>query len=200
MPPHLRCNSPIYPSHRRAVYTLHLRYWTTVIHVTRPFLLHSVARPSELHQVKRQRYEELSNTCQDAAEHAVDILRKMLEYRLLSSLLLFDLSCIQELLQVFLLIKYKGGNGPCWEQIQSCMKAYHSMPVVGWTKRNMPEMTALLSETGFRGNSEIRGCDDQETGKERGVQLLLQNTASAGESLAAQPPSVDPGRIPDLKL
>lgn len=191
LPPHLRCNSSIYPSHRRAVYTLHLRYWKAMIHVTRPFLVHTVARSSELtHEGKKKKYEELSDACRDAAEHAVDTLELMLEHKILSSLLPFDINCILELMQVFLLIKYKGNPEVCSEQMESCMHMCRSMPLVGWTKRTFPEITALINEASALCSPSKR-TENQRTQIESVFQPPLQNSVFMDTRSSAQPPPVD---------
>lgn len=153
--------------------------------------------PSESwHEVKKRQYEELSDMCQNAAEQAVEILRMMLEHHLLSSLLLSDGCCIQELLQVFLLVRHKGNSGPCLEQTRVCMRAYQSMPQVGWTKRISPEITALLKEAGVL-EMEPRDSGDQETERGGGFQLFLQNTTIAG---ATGTLPVEEGSLPDAEL
>lgn len=198
LPPHLRCSSHIYPSHRRAVYTLHLRYWKAMIHVTRPFLVFTVARPSGLaNEAKRKKYDELSFACQDAAGAAVDILRSMSEERLLSSLLPFDINCILELLQVFLLVKYKGNPNACAEQMECCMQVCRSMPSVGWTKRTMPEITALMNEaeTISRG---ARGSGNGEKERPSWTQPSLQNSVFADAGLVAQPSTTEMNGVPDV--
>ncbi|KAL1870669.1 hypothetical protein Plec18167_007433 [Paecilomyces lecythidis] len=124
----------------------------------------------------------------------------MLEHKLLSSLLLFDINCIQELLQVFLLIKYKGTKGSCREQMESCMQAFRSLPVVGWTKRELPEITALLHEAGILEDGESRNLEKQDTERERGIQLFLQNTANAEAILTTQEPLAEMGTIPEMEL
>lgn len=150
IPNHLRWSSSMAPSHRRAVSVLHLRYWTTLIHVQRPFLLYTVTRGTELQGDKRKWYEELSHSCLEAAENSVTILKRMHEHGVLSSLLLFDSQCIQELVQVFLLGKYYTGTGAMAESdgLEVCMKAIRSMDCIGWCEKILPELTALVASGG----------------------------------------------------
>lgn len=138
--------------------------------------------------------------CRDAAEHAVDIVKMMSEHQLLSSLLPFDINCVLELMQVFLLIKYKGDPGACSEQMRLCMQACHSMPRVGWAKRTLPEITALMNEAQTVSNApNSSGVQDTET--RRRYHSSLQNTASDDARLVAQP-ELSTGRdiISDIEL
>lgn len=153
LPPHL-CWSPVMaPSHRRAVAVLHLRYWTTLIHVQRPFLLYTMTRRKELARSgedKKRWYEELSHLCVDAAEKAVAIVRTMREYDVLSSLVLFDSQCIQELVQVLLLVsnrqepEWKARGQAAKEGIDMLMETFRGMEAVGWCEKILPELTAQV--------------------------------------------------------
>ncbi|EXJ73951.1 uncharacterized protein A1O5_02245 [Cladophialophora psammophila CBS 110553] len=148
VPSHLRWGSSLAPSHLRAVSVLHLRYWITLVHVTRPFLLHSVTRSAELrNSVKKKRYDDFSNLCIEAAENAIVILKARHEDRNLSSLMLFDSGCIQELVQVFLLAEEKVGRGTYRTNLEFCLRAMRAMEAVGWCKRILPDLETLLRDT-----------------------------------------------------
>ncbi|OQU93775.1 Fungal specific transcription factor domain-containing protein [Cladophialophora immunda] len=148
VPSHLRWGSSLAPSHLRAVSVLHLRYWITLVHVTRPFLLHSVTRSAELrNSVKKKRYDDFSSLCTEAAENAITILKARHEERNLSSLMLFDSGCIQELVQVFLLAEEKVGRGIYSANLEFCLKAMRAMEAVGWCKRILPDLETLLRNT-----------------------------------------------------
>jgi hypothetical protein len=147
VPSHLRWGPSIAPSHRRAVAVFGLRYWATLIHITRPFLLYSIARPSELRDAEKKRwYDELSNTCIEASENSIIILRSMYQYRLLSSLLILDSGYIQELVQVFLLANYRNNSQGYRDNLEFCMMAMASMDQVGWCGKIYPELTTLVNE------------------------------------------------------
>lgn len=181
LPPHLCWSSGMPPAHRRAVGTLHLRYWTTLIHVQRPFLLFAVTRGGELEGDKKRWYEELSGLCLEAAEKGVGVLRRMREAGLLSSLVLFDSQCIQELVQVLLLGKEWTGPraGVAAEGLETCMATMRGMECVGWCEKILPELMATVAartqaleermgEEGGGGKEEGEGCDEQVGGAAAG--------------------------------
>lgn len=122
------------------------------MHVTRPFLLYAVVRASELqltNAVKKKWYEDLSYSCIRASESAVVILKRMLEYKNLSSLVLFDSGCIQELVQILILAKYKWNAVSCRENVECCLTAIRSMEPIGWCEKILPEIVALVGESGI---------------------------------------------------
>ncbi|KAL1850332.1 hypothetical protein Plec18170_007027 [Paecilomyces lecythidis] len=80
------------------------------------------------------------------------------------------------------------------------MQAFRSLPVVGWTKRELPEITALLHEAGILEDGESRNLEKQDTERERGIQLFLQNTANAEAILTTQEPLAEMGTIPEMEL
>ncbi|KAM7195921.1 putative Zn(II)2Cys6 transcription factor [Naviculisporaceae sp. PSN 640] len=160
LPPHLAqgpWTAGTAPSHRRAVAVLHLRYWAAVIRVQRPFLLDTAlrARPggaAPLPEVKAARYAELSEGCLKAAQKARAIVERMRSHGLLTSLVLFDVQCVQELVHVFLLGKgcYAGtkrGN-EAEEGLAVCMGILRGMERVGWVERVLPELEAQVVARG----------------------------------------------------
>ncbi|KAK3317326.1 putative fungal-specific transcription factor [Cercophora scortea] len=173
LPPHLSWTSGTSPSHRRAVAVLHLRYWTALIHVQRPFLLYTVRRGAELPlgSEKQRWYDELSGQCVDAADKAVGIVRRMKECGLLSSLVLFDSQCIQELVQVFLLGKRLYTTGPragaARDGLEMCMAAMRGMDAVGWCEKILPELTAQVAAA-ERADRESEVVVGEEYGGEGG--------------------------------
>src|SRR5690349_20956656 len=72
VPPYLSAMAPCAPLHKRPIAILHVRYWSVVILVSRPFLLCSLLRRTQLLQTSKMRhFEELSNVCVDAAEQSL---------------------------------------------------------------------------------------------------------------------------------
>ncbi|KAH8904647.1 hypothetical protein BR93DRAFT_970584 [Coniochaeta sp. PMI_546] len=183
LPPHLCWSAGMAPGHRRAVAVLHLRYWTTLIHVQRPFLLYAVTRGGELEGNKKRWYEELSGLCLDAAEKGVVIIRRMREHGLLSSLVLFDSQCIQELVQVLLL--GKEWTGPraavAAEGLETCMDAMKGMECVGWCEKILPELTATVAARtqAMGGRAGGEGVERQQDGK-RVEESSLEDRAPSG--------------------
>lgn len=167
LPPHLCWSSGMSPSHRRAVAVLHLRYWTTLIHVQRPFLLYAVTRGAELEGNKKRWYEELSGLCLEAAEKSVAIVARMRESGLLSSLVLFDTQVLQDLVQVLLLGKEWEGHQRkafCGEALETCMATLEGMESVGWCEKILPELEATVAaRTALRGQTE-EGMEGEQTG------------------------------------
>ncbi len=157
LPPHLRWSSATPPAHRRAVAVLHLRYWTTLIYAQRPFLLYRATRRGRgaeaLSGDKKRRYEELSEQCLDAARRAAEIVKRMRDHSLLSSLVLFDCQCIQELGYVFFLAKqllYAGQQHveaavAAADGLETCMATMRGMEAVGWCDKLLPELTAQFA-------------------------------------------------------
>ncbi len=169
LPPHLAWSTGMPPAHRRAVAALHLRYWTTRIYAQRPFLLYTATRrggPGALSGEKKHRYEELSAQCLDAARKAVDMVRRMRDHNLLSSLVLFDSQCIQDLAYVFLLAKhlYAGRDqaAAASEGLEICLGAMRGMQAVGWCEKLLPELTAQVAAgvgAGTARAAEDRGAE-----------------------------------------
>ncbi|KAK4155411.1 putative Zn(II)2Cys6 transcription factor [Chaetomidium leptoderma] len=188
LPPHLCWSSGTAPAQCRAVAVLHLRYWTALIYVQRPFLLYTATRGARggrgadevLSGEKRRRYEELSGTCLDAARKAVGIVKRMRHHGLLSSLVLFDSQCIQELVSVFLLAKqlYAGLDRPdavaaASEGLETCMATMRGMEAVGWCEKMLPELAAQVAALevdccGEGGGAEAEATTVQEGGSNDG--------------------------------
>ncbi|KAK2794392.1 hypothetical protein FQN51_000834 [Onygenales sp. PD_10] len=174
IPSYLRWDSSVPPSHRRAVFVLHLRYWMTLIHVTRPFLLYSVLHAStlSLNPQKQKRYDELSHTCIEASENAIVIVKRMMECNCLSSLLLFDSGCIQELVHILVLAIHKRNLAYCREKLAFCVQAIGSMERIGWCEKIFPEIMALVDESAaliqeqFGGEPAEAQAQAQQTGME----------------------------------
>jgi hypothetical protein len=139
------------PPHRRALAVLRLRYWTTLLHITRPFLLYAVVRAEQLQLMppaKAKWYEDLSYSCIRAAQSAVRVLQQMLTHGTLSSLVLFDAGSMQELMQILILAKYRWRGVSYAKEAEACLSAMRSMPPVGWCEKILPEMEALVEESG----------------------------------------------------
>ncbi|KAK4442233.1 putative Zn(II)2Cys6 transcription factor [Podospora aff. communis PSN243] len=178
LPPHLSWTTGTAPSHRRAIAVLHLRYWTALIHIQRPFLLDTATRsPSDtLPATKQAHYANLSLSCLTSAHKAVSIISRMATHGLLSSLVLFDVQCIQELVHVFLLGKecYAGTKrGESAEEgLAVCMEVLRGMEAVGWRERILPEVEAQVAARGVGlrrlrdGNGEGEG-----EGERRGLKV-----------------------------
>lgn len=158
------------------------------MHVTRPFLLYAVVRAADLQQqtnaVKRKWYAELSYSCIRASESAVLVLKRMMEYKNLSSLVLFDSGCIQELVQILTLSKYKWNATSCQENIETCLKAIRSMEPVGWCSKILPEIEALVNES--VGVEETETVQQQPMEVETEMQVMSNEMGHMSENFLDQ--------------
>lgn len=149
VPSYLHWKSSLPPQHRRAVAVLHLRYWISVIFITRPFLLFSVAKPSRITvPAKRKCYEELSTRCIHAAERAVEVVKHMRDAEILSSMTLLDCHSIGEVMWILILAFQKHGNGEYQRLIRFCLDTLKGMDQVGWCEKVLPDLEARVQECG----------------------------------------------------
>ena len=152
MPVHLRADSSLHPQHRRAVSLLHLRFWIATIALTRPFLLFTVAKMERqaagMIPVKRRIYERMSNVCVEAAENAVQILRRMREDGTLSSLMLLDCHYIGEVMWILILALQRHGGAERQDMLRFCLETVKGMEKVGWAEKVAPELEARVHESG----------------------------------------------------
>lgn len=159
VPPHLSSGAPTAPTapmHRRPIALLHVRYWSVIILVTRPFLLCSILRSKQLQECfKLAQFERLGNICVEAAVQSHSILQSMAKDRLLSSAEVSDFHFLLELLQVFLLAymlqKLEGSQ----DRVRSCMEMLQSLGSAGYCKRLLPEVLNQIKSSGiFRVSNE----------------------------------------------
>ncbi|KAK3900352.1 fungal-specific transcription factor domain-containing protein [Staphylotrichum tortipilum] len=149
VPTHLRCDSSLHPQHRRAVALLHLRFWTAIISLTRPFLLFLVAKPADtMIPVKRHIYEQMGNSCIEAAETAVEVIKSMREDKTLSSLMLLDVQCIGEIMWILILAVQQRGGTERQDMLRYCLDTLKDMERVGWCEKVAPELEARAHESG----------------------------------------------------
>ena len=162
MPTHLRCDSSIHPQHRRAVSLLHLRFWTAVISLTRPFLLFLVAKPADgMLPVKRHIYEQMSSSCIEAAESGVQVLRGMRADKTLSSLMLLDCHCVGEIMWILILALQKRGGTEHQDMLRFCLDTLKSMDKVGWCEKVAPELEARVHESGVLDEAALQLVQQQ---------------------------------------
>ncbi|PGG97438.1 hypothetical protein AJ79_09199 [Helicocarpus griseus UAMH5409] len=148
-PAYLHWDASHPPQHRRPVTVLHLRYWSSVISVTRPFLLFSVSRPAAVTvPAKRECYEELSGKCIEAAERSVSILKRMVDEHTLSSRTLFDSQCIVEIAWILILAVQKLGRVEHQDMLRFCLETATGMERIGWSEKVSPELEARVHESG----------------------------------------------------
>ena len=162
IPSHLNDYKHVAALHSRSVAVLHLRYWSTVIFATRPFLLYSVLHGSRLSDAaKRKCFEELSSACTEAAAQSLEILRHMLDQHLLSSLVTFDCGCVLEDMQVSLLALAKYGHSIHKEHVKFCLNILQSMDQIFWTRHALTEVVAQLEENDLLNADQSFSPDDE---------------------------------------
>lgn len=153
MPSHLRQYGKVASFHERSVSVLHLRYWSTVIFATRPFLLYKVFHEEKLASgSKRKLFHEFSASCIEAAQRSMEIIIFLRDRNLLTSLIVFDCGCILEDMQVFLLALSDSESSAHIANVQACLSTLQSMELIFWTRHALPEVTAQLEEYGILDN------------------------------------------------
>ncbi|CAI6329006.1 unnamed protein product [Periconia digitata] len=149
IPPHLKHDVPIAPSHRRAVAILHLQYWGTTILLCRPFLLYLVLRYSTLDSSKRIWFERMGKACIEAAQKSIAILQKMGEDNILTSLTAFDSTCILRVIMIFILA-YAHTKIPQYRShIETGLAMLRQMEQIGFTKMVTEETPIRVAELGI---------------------------------------------------
>lgn len=149
MPPHLKYDVPIPPTHKRAVAVLHLQYWSTSILLTRPFLLYLVIKHSTLVSSKKVWFERMGKMCIDAAQKSIAILERMSADATLSSLTAFDSTCILRLCIIFILAYAHTRTTQYSTHIETCMRLCKNMEQIGFTKMVAEETPGRLADLGL---------------------------------------------------
>ncbi|RFU27192.1 hypothetical protein B7463_g9148, partial [Scytalidium lignicola] len=149
VPAYLDWDSSLPPQHQRSVAILHLRYWTSIISVTRPFLLFTISNTAPITvPAKKKCYQELSDTCIEAAERSVQIIKRMREDETLSSLILLDCHCIGEVMWILILALQKLGRIEHQGMLGFCLETVTEMEKIGWSEKVTPEFEARIHESG----------------------------------------------------
>ncbi|KAJ5817050.1 hypothetical protein N7447_009283 [Penicillium robsamsonii] len=162
VPHHLRWDCAAPPQHLRSIAVLHLRYWSLVISISRPFLLLSVTKAGEIDSLIRLRcYDKLSNACIEAAEMSVRILQRMQDMNILSSLTLNDCHCAGEAMCVLLLALRKAQSAKHQDMLRTCLGTLASMEKVGWCERIVPDIQARVYESGVLDLEAPTGIQEQ---------------------------------------
>jgi len=149
MSAHLRHDVPIPPTHKRAVAILHLHYWSTVILLTRPFLLYLVINYGKLAPGKKIWFECMGKTCIDAAQKSTVILQDMEAKVTISSLTAFDSTCILRLTMIFVLAYAHTRNHQYSNHIEHLAAICRGMEQIGFTKMVVEETPSRLADLGI---------------------------------------------------
>lgn len=151
--PHLSYTAPTALTNRRPISSLHVRYWSVVILVTRPFLLCMLLRRKELQgSTKLDQFEKLGKICIDAAIQSLTILLKMAEDYLLSCVVVSDFYFALELLQVLSTAHALQVGEGIEQQIHSCVEVLKLLGSGGYCKMLLPEVIYQMTNcNGFQG-------------------------------------------------
>jgi hypothetical protein len=150
VPPYLSPGAASPPLYKRSIAALHVRYWNTVMFVSRPFLLCLLLRRTQLQQTSRLKYfEEISGFCVDAAEKSLEIQRSMVEEHLLSSVLVADFYYALDLLQIFLVAYSLDGLKKHVKNAKNCLEVLKSMGSSGYCQKMIPEVFNQLKDWGI---------------------------------------------------
>ncbi|RSL68878.1 hypothetical protein CEP53_002441 [Fusarium sp. AF-6] len=160
LPPHLDRAQPVSPPYRRCVGLLHLRYWSTVVLVTRPFLLCRLLRGSELVGTGKEEYfDGLAKTCVSAATTSIEILGEMANQACVSSLVLFDFFLALAVLQVILVASALFSAEDYQDHIRTCIAILKAIGTDGCPKHLLPETLFELERLGVYSDSDDQSHD-----------------------------------------
>lgn len=149
IPPHLKHDVPLPPTHKRAVAVLHLQYWASTILLCRPFLLYLVLKYGTLGSSKKIWFERMSKTCIDAAQKSLVILQQLADDGALSSLTAFDSTCILRIIMIFILAFGHTKMQHYRANIEASLEMLKSMPQIGFTKMVTEETPLRLTDLGI---------------------------------------------------
>ncbi|KAF2016395.1 aldehyde dehydrogenase-like protein [Aaosphaeria arxii CBS 175.79] len=149
IPPHLKHDVPVPPTHKRAVAVLHLQYWGSTILLCRPFLLHLVLSYATLGSSKKIWFERMGKTCIDAAQKSLAILQLMAADNNLSSFTAFDSTCILRIVMIFILAFGHTKLQHYRSNIEAALHLLKGMPQVGFCKMVTEETPMRLADLGL---------------------------------------------------
>lgn len=163
LPSHLNWGVPSAPTHRRAIATLHLNYWSAMMLLTRPFLFYSVMRSSCLTKGKKLWFEKLAETCIHAAANTMSILKTMSSEKTLSSLTTFDALCALKVIMIFILALAKSNSGTYRTDIDLCLTLLRSMEQIGFCSSVVTELPIHLAKLNVTKWQDEAGDTSDET-------------------------------------
>lgn len=145
LPPHLQLNATIPPPHRRPICLLHLRYWSTIISVTRLALLADVQSMLVIYGAdQRPKLNLLAQLCIDASENAHHTLEYMHSTGVLSSLTAVDTKHILDVAMVSLLLLTRWRCPVLQQRLERCMEILKSMDNIGFCKFGGADLLAMI--------------------------------------------------------
>lgn len=150
VPPHLHLSASVSLSYRRAISLLHLRYWSTMMLVTKPFLLCNLLQGIERAETAKQRiFSSLAKTCVSAAESSFEVLESMVLHKVASSLVMADYLFALQALQVIVAacgLYHMDGHQA---RAKQCLRILLAISVSGYPKHLIPETLFQLQQCGL---------------------------------------------------
>ncbi|KAF4333078.1 hypothetical protein FBEOM_13115 [Fusarium beomiforme] len=150
VPPHLHLSSSVSLSYRRSISLLHLRYWSAMMLVTKPFLLCNLLQGIEhVETVKQPIFSSLAKTCVSAAESSFAILESMVLHKVASSLVMADYLFALQALQVIVAacgLYHMDGHQA---RAKQCLRILLAISVSGYPKHLIPETLFQLQQCGL---------------------------------------------------
>ncbi|RBA09065.1 hypothetical protein FPRO05_07345 [Fusarium proliferatum] len=150
VPPHLHLSPSVSLSYRRSISLLHLRYWSTMMLVTKPFLLCNLLQGIEhVEAVKQPIFATLAKTCVSAAESTFEILESMVLHKVASSLVMADYLFALQALQVIVAacgLYHMDGHQA---RAKQCLRILLAISVSGYPKHLIPETLFQLQQCGL---------------------------------------------------
>ncbi|KAH8594122.1 hypothetical protein B0O99DRAFT_626002 [Bisporella sp. PMI_857] len=143
IPSYLHYNAPSAPVHRRSVAILHLNYWTAQIYICRHFLLFYATRKAMLEENKTTFFAQMANSCINAAEEIILILRDMTASGSLSDLSFFDTNYLLKAAIIFKLANRVRENTSDIENFNCCIGLLEKMSNMEWPSEVIARMRLL---------------------------------------------------------
>lgn len=106
----------------------------------------------------------MSDTCIEAAESAVKILRRMREEQTLSSLVLFDSHFMGEVMGILIMALQKRSNTEHQGMLQFCLETFRGMEKVGWCEKLSPELESTVHASGVLPPGPLQPLHPNTTG------------------------------------
>ncbi|KAF4443391.1 hypothetical protein F53441_11440 [Fusarium austroafricanum] len=156
VPPHLHLSASVSLSHRRSISLLHLRYWSTMMLVTKPFLLCNLLHGIEFVETAKQPiFVRFARTCVSAAESSFKILESMVLHKVASSLIMADFLFALQALQVTLAACGLYHMDGYQTHAKQGLRILLAISVSGYAKHLLPEALFQVQQCGL-----AEGIDD----------------------------------------
>lgn len=148
LPSYIRWDIPLASPHRRPVCVLHLRYWCTIISLTRIYLLYNIVHGSRVPGAEERRLlNDLGQKCIDACDQSLKILKVLRSHELLSSLTVYDTKWIIDLAMLSILILIRQQLPQTHQNLKDCVDMLQSMENgdgANGPARNLPRLSQVI--------------------------------------------------------